>query len=209
MNKPLSILCTALLLTGASSVFASSTDLTVTGTITPVACTPSLSAGGVVDHGKISAKDLNPTNPTSLPRQTLQLAVNCDAATLFALSPIDNRAGTSIQSDLFGLGLTTVGEKLGVFEVTPLNVKADGLDAQPIASRDGGKTWHRYGGAGEFWSLETIWGTGAVGNPNALIPVKDLALDLQVNTQITRARELTLTDEQQIDGNATLEMKYL
>ena len=48
MNKQLTILATALLLGATTSVFAaSSTDLTITGTITPAACTPTLENGGV------------------------------------------------------------------------------------------------------------------------------------------------------------------
>lgn len=50
MNKHLSLLTAALLPTGVSSAFAaSSTDLTVTGLITPGACAPALSKGGVVE----------------------------------------------------------------------------------------------------------------------------------------------------------------
>ncbi|PNA52870.1 hypothetical protein C1Y14_34105, partial [Pseudomonas sp. MPR-R5B] len=62
MKKPLAALATLVMLaTSGAAVAASSVDLTVTGLITPTACTPSLSANGVVDHGKISAKDLSPT----------------------------------------------------------------------------------------------------------------------------------------------------
>lgn len=52
---------TALISVAPFAVAASSTDLTVTGVITPQACTPSLSNGGIIDNGKISAKDLNLT----------------------------------------------------------------------------------------------------------------------------------------------------
>jgi type 1 fimbria pilin len=50
MNKTLSALWTALLLTAASPAFAASTDLTVTGIITPGACTPSLSGDYLPAH---------------------------------------------------------------------------------------------------------------------------------------------------------------
>ncbi|MFE4459165.1 DUF1120 domain-containing protein [Nocardia tengchongensis] len=53
---------------------ASSVDLTVTGIITPSACTPTLTNGGIVDYGKTSAR-------------YSQLTVTCDAATLMALDP--------------------------------------------------------------------------------------------------------------------------
>lgn len=205
MNKTLSALCTALLLTAASPAFAASTDLTVTGVITPSACTPNLSGGGIVDHGKISAKDLRPDNPTMLPRQTLQMTVNCDAPVQFYFSPIDHRAGTAWNtSSNFGLGLTNAGEKLGSFFVDALNVKADGADAQAIVSQDGGKTWVK-----DHWEVYNLWAVGAMGDTSTPLPVKDLTVDLQVTTVIARGSDLTLTDEVLIDGSATLQLKYL
>ncbi|WP_423749282.1 DUF1120 domain-containing protein [Pseudomonas sp. VD9] len=105
MKKPLAALATLVMLaTSGAAVAASSVDLTVTGLITPTACTPSLSANGVVDHGKISAKDLSPTNWTRLPTSVLKLTIGCDAHTLFAVQATDNRAGSATYSNSFGLG---------------------------------------------------------------------------------------------------------
>src|SRR5689334_13790709 len=85
---------------------ASSADLRVTGLITPSACTPSLSGGGIVDHGKVTVKDLKPDQPTALKRGTLYLEVNCDATTPFTLTTIDNREGSSaIHPNSHGLGV--------------------------------------------------------------------------------------------------------
>ncbi|WP_330220783.1 DUF1120 domain-containing protein [Pseudomonas frederiksbergensis] len=63
---------TALISLAPYALAASSTDLTVTGTITPSACTPSLSGNGVVDYGKISARDLNQdtSTPSKIARWT-------------------------------------------------------------------------------------------------------------------------------------------
>ncbi|MCE6980482.1 DUF1120 domain-containing protein [Pseudomonas frederiksbergensis] len=98
MNKQLSFLATALLISHMSSGFAASTtELTVTGMITPSACSPILSAGGVVDYGKISAKDLMPTNAPNPVNESLlgnyspQLSVACDASTPFSLRVSDDR----------------------------------------------------------------------------------------------------------------------
>lgn len=110
----------ALLLAGAgNAVAASSIDLAVKGTITPSACTPTLANGGVVDYGKISAKDLKVDSHTRLPSQKLQMTVDCEAATLFALAAKDNREGTESSLDYynFGLGLINGSEKLGYLEL--------------------------------------------------------------------------------------------
>ena len=113
-----------LLLHSANTFAASSVDLTVKGLIVPSACTPSLSGGGVIDHGKISAKDLKPDNPTVIGNHTLILAVNCDAPIKFALHSIDNRASSSIGSN-YGLGFINDTQKLGGYNLTLANPLAE------------------------------------------------------------------------------------
>ncbi|WP_392891128.1 DUF1120 domain-containing protein [Pseudomonas migulae] len=86
---------TALISLAPFALAASSTELTVTGFITPSSCTPSLSDSGIVHYGKISAKDLNQNTATPLEDRTVTLSVNCDAPTAMALLGIDNRIGSS------------------------------------------------------------------------------------------------------------------
>jgi type 1 fimbria pilin len=66
MRNTRSLLIGVLLASAGNAIAASSVDLTVKGSITPSACTPLLSSGGVADFGKISVKDLRPDNPTYL-----------------------------------------------------------------------------------------------------------------------------------------------
>jgi hypothetical protein len=209
MNKNVSLLAAALLLTGASSVIAaSSTDLTVKGLITPNACTPVLAGGGIADHGKFSVQDLHPDKTTYLSEIIMQMTVSCDAATPFAINPIDNRAGTGTSGAYFGLGLINTNEKLGHFRVVPRNVMADATHAQAILSTDGGETWLKEGSTA-FWGVNNIWSVGALGPVIAPIAMKDLSLDLHVRTGIAPTNSLTLTDEVTLDGSATLQIKYL
>ena len=133
-----------LLLHSANTLAASSVDLTVKGLIVPSACTPSLSGGGVIDHGKISAKDLKPDNPTVIGNHTLILAVNCDA---------------------------------------------------PIKEK--------------FWDSGLYMSVAAMDDDSQPLPVKDLLVDLQVNTFIMGTAGMDLSNEVTIDGSATLEVKYL
>jgi hypothetical protein len=206
MKKTLTLLGSAFLLAGATCAFAaSSTSLTVTGIITPVACTPSLSKGGLVDNGKISAGDLNPAWSTLVGTQPLQLTVACNAPARFALDPIDNRASTGIAPNLFGLGLTDDGEKLGYFHVGVKNALADGQPAQAIYSDDGGATWDKttITGPGELLSVSSAT------DFSVPIAVEDLTMDFEVQITIAPADNLTLTDEVVMDGSATFEMKYL
>ncbi|MHC8342302.1 DUF1120 domain-containing protein [Pseudomonas sp. RT6P73] len=195
---------TALIGVAPNALAASSIDLTVTGLITPKACTPSLSEGGLVDVGQVQAKDLNLTSYTRVGSHPMQLTVACDASTLFALNGIDNKAGTSSASQYFGLGLTGNNEKIGYFTPSIQSALADGQPVHSIRSIDNGTSWTRI-----YQILkDNLTSTSAVGT---LIPisVKDLTMELTIYTFITRADSLTLTDDVAIDGSATFEMKYL
>ncbi|WP_426216801.1 DUF1120 domain-containing protein [Pseudomonas sp. DWRC2-2] len=205
--KTLNALFATLLLTGTGTALAaSSVDLTVRGLITPSACEPTLSGGGNVEIGKISAKDLKADEHTQLADQALQLTVTCDAATLMAIEPKDNRAGSASEIDdvAFGLGLVNGSEKLGYFAMVVESAVADGADVGPIASRDGGLTWTR---------LMFLVNNGITSVANsttvAPVPVQSLVADLTIMPNIAPASSLTLTEEVPIDGSATLTVKYL
>jgi len=204
MKKYFAALTTTALISAAPfALAASSTDLTVTGLITPVACTPTFSGGGVIDIGKISAGDLNTDKNTLVGTHPIQLVVSCDASAKFALNPIDNKDGTST-GDWFGLGLTPADEPLGFFFPKVLQVKdaTNSLDA--IKSDDGGSTWVKADNAqaGYLLSFAATGGT-------APIDAEVVTFDFEVDTYIARADSLTLTDEVTIDGSATFEVKYL
>ncbi|XAZ51419.1 DUF1120 domain-containing protein [Pseudomonas simiae] len=63
------LLASLLLATVPSALAGSQTDLRVTGAITPKACITGLSNDGVIDHGKVTVRDLNPDRHTLLPPQ--------------------------------------------------------------------------------------------------------------------------------------------
>jgi hypothetical protein len=208
MNKSISILCSALLLTGVSTAFASSTDLTVTGIITPDACTPTLSGGGIVDFGKIAAKSLNLTTPTRLEDKTVQLTVSCDAPTRFAVIPLDNREGSAIGSGTFGLGLINGTQKLGRYYLQFVNHVAD-VPSTILTTLDDGVTWTRLWDDDPAVPKRKVALGSAGGSGWAPHHVQDTVMDIMLNTAIARADGLTLTDEVQIDGSATLQIDYL
>ena len=211
MNKRLSLLTAALLLTGASSAFAmSSTDLTVTGIITPGACTPTLANSGVVDFGKIPAKDLQPTTHTRLDDKTIQLTVNCDASKQFAISFMDQRENTASEGGnwAFGLGLTSANEKLGRYRLGFRNPVAD-TSVTTMWSGDKGVTWAPFleshvTGRDQWIAFGSA--TGGVWTPDFLQAV---TVDITLNTAIAPANSLTLTDEVALDGSATLQIEYI
>lgn len=209
MNKHLIALASALLITGTAPAFAASTvDLTVKGIITPNACTPALSGGGVIDHGKMSAKDLNTDRNTILPTASLQMTVNCDAPVLFALRAMDNRLGSGTGSS-FGLGLINGTQKLGSYDLNlgslanpPL---ADGEVVQAIASFDNGTTWEKYN-AFEHGLMLSVAALSDLTTPR---PTEELVTEVNYSGYINRTDGLDLSNEVQIDGSATIEVVYL
>lgn len=205
MNTRLTTLAvSALLLSSANAFAASSVDLTVKGLIVPSACTPSLSGGGMIDHGKVSAKDLNPDRGTAIGVHTLSMTVDCDAPIQFALHPIDNRAASGLTTD-FGLGFINETQKLGHFYLTWRGMVADGVTVQPIASMDQGKTWY----SEKFWEPSMYMAAASMSDDTQPLPIQNLSVDLEVLTIINAAASLDLSNEVTIDGSATVEVKYL
>lgn len=207
MNTPVKTLLATLLMAAAGNVMAaSSVDLTVRGLITPSACEPTLSSGGVYDIGKISAKDLNRDTVTILNDHTMQLTVTCDAATLMAIEPKDNRENSDYMNEpaYFGLGLINGTEKLGSMSMFLQSVTADGVASRPVDSKDDGLNWERHFALGPD-RITSVANTGAL----VPIPVKVLTADLNITAVIAPTKTLTLTSEALIDGSATLTVKYL
>ncbi|MCU1760554.1 DUF1120 domain-containing protein [Pseudomonas sp. 14P_8.1_Bac3] len=210
MGKKLSYLTAVVCLAAASNVSAaSSTDLSVKGTITPAACVPQLSNGGVVDHGKISIKDL----PGSigaikpLPNVTLQLSVSCDAATFFAVKSTDNRKNTAADNSIssFGLGLGENDQKLGLYTLRMENALADGAQASLVESVDG-TTWF-LAAPGQIWQPDWMRTVNAPGPDYAPIAMQTFTTDVVVATKLYKPK--VLTAETPLDGSATLDIVYL
>ncbi|MGE1155717.1 DUF1120 domain-containing protein [Pseudomonas kitaguniensis] len=206
MKNPLLLLSSALLITSTSLTFAAgNTDLSVSGTITPSACKPSISADGVVDYGKMSAKQLNQNQHTLLASQTLDFRVLCDGPTVFTMTTVDNQAGTSPNHDSWhGLGMTPEGENLGGSGFRLSNPVADGVPALIITSLDGGATWQPSAQLSHL--ILTAVTTGSALAP---IAVRDFTAQLELDTHIAPAAGLTVKDEVELIGSATLQVKYL
>ncbi|MCP1467452.1 DUF1120 domain-containing protein [Pseudomonas sp. S3E17] len=197
---------TALLLAASPlTLAASTTDLAVKGTITPSACAPLIGGGGTIDFGKMAAKDLETDQYTSLPHQSLQLSVRCEAPTFFTLTTVDNRAGSSANhANWHGLGMTSDGEKLGGAAFHLYAPVADGVAVRTITSVDGGVTW-----VPTSMLTHTMLTAIAVGNRLVPIAVQDFDAQIRLYTHIAPASSLTLTDEVPVDGHATVQVNYL
>ena len=205
----------ALALLSGNALAASTAELTVKGLITPMACTPQLSSGGLVDFGKISRNDLNLTNGTRLPHKYLTLTVNCNAAGRFALRMRDNRDGTAhVNSEIFyGLGLDTAGNKIGVYSVSfdPKQTVVDDLAvAYGTESTTGGLAWRTSNlNPIDVGSRSLLGFTDVVGSMAGPSAIQTLTSTLKLEATINARQNLDLSVETPMDGSATLEVVYL
>ena len=212
MKDSLAALAGALLIAHCTVVLAaSSVDVSVRGAITPSACTPGLSQEGLIDFGKIPAKDLSPDSSTSLPTVILKLTVNCDAPALFALRGNDNRAGSAHRDDGYGYGLGLINgdEKLGTYLLTLRDPVSSTAQVSPLTSLNGGESWWNFPyGVFLVWHQLAAFGNNdsGVAAPVALL---DVTSDLHVETSIAPTRGLTLDQQVPLDGSATVDMFYL
>jgi hypothetical protein len=186
---------------------ASSAEVTVTGTITPNACTPTLSAGGVVDHGRVPARSLNQYEFSALPSRTLDLSVSCNDAVLYVLVGVDNRADSSLGPGFYyGLGTNThaPSERLGTVSLALREVVGDGERVLVLASSNEGQTWFPESNA----YPDNYMGFA---RPGTLVPEphREITATLHIETSINAAAYLTLDQEVPLDGSIVLDLRYL
>lgn len=216
MNRHWLALATLPLLTvGSTALAASTTDLSLQGLITPTACTPLLSSGGVIDYGKISQQDLNLDRGTRLPARTLVLTLGCDGLSRFALRMGDNRDGTAtVNSEIYyGLGLDGSGNKIGLYSMTfdPAQTSADAMaPVYGTESTTGGVAWRTANrnridiGASSYLGF-----TDSEGSTAGPAAIQTLSSTVTVQTVINAKQNLDLSRDVLLDGSATLEVVYL
>lgn len=209
MKASLAALAGALLIASCPwTLAASNVDLTVKGSITPSACTPSISSNGLVDYGKISVQDLD-VSITPLPPVVFKLAVNCEGSSLFALASLDNRLPSHNPNAYYVLGYIDPSKWIGAYFLTLRNVQTDDPTAFAIYSTDDGSSWDIY--TPEWnWAASslTAFGKGISGRL-APVAIKDMSLDLLVEPFIYGRYSIPAGEPIALDGSATFELRYL
>ncbi|QZP22290.1 MULTISPECIES: DUF1120 domain-containing protein [Pseudomonas] len=194
---------------------ASTVELTVGGLITPMACTPAFSGGGLIDFGKISQQDLNQATGTRLPLKSLTLTVSCNAPGRYALRMHDNRDGSAhVNSEIYyGLGLDSAGNKIGVYSVK-FDPKQTVADALPVTygteSTTGGVAWRTSNSNPiDIGSRSLLGFTDVAGSTAGPSAIQNLTSTLTLEAVINAKQNLDLSVETPMDGSATLEVVYL
>lgn len=197
----------SLLLTTPLAFALSTVELDVNGRITPSACTVSLSDNGLVDHGRILATTLHPSEYTVLPNQQMGLSISCEGPVLFALVGIDNKRESSLAPDYFyGLGMNphAPDERLGSVSLSLRGPVGDSQLMQTLTSSDQGATWKP-----EPYVYPGLFMGFAHAGDALPAPIRLLVASLRVDTSISPANTLTLHEEVPLDGSITLDLRYL
>lgn len=216
MNKYFAAASTTLLISAAPHALATSAvDLTIKGTLTPLACTPMLSNNGLVDYGKISRQDLSADKRTRLPDQTLDLNIHCNAPARFALLMRDNRDGSAIVNSeiYYGLNHDHSNNKIGLYSLNfdPASTVVDDLTrVYRTDSTTGGNAWSSSNSQVIPIGAKSYLGfTDRAGSSAGPIAIRTLSSRVTVETVIAPTSELDLSAEVQLDGSATLDIVYL
>jgi len=214
-----SILLLSFLLASFSVQAADTAELKVKGTITPPACTPAFSGGGVVDYGVIPAKSLSAGRYTVLAPRQVDFTISCESPIKVAMKISDNRASSTIAGiagyvsssnspDFYNFGLGSVsGKNVGGYVLTlSSDSNADGRATSKIFSRDGGASW-KLGAMDIRNSAVDLFSFGD--GSNQPVAFKQLTVRIDVKVILNKPENLPLTQDVPLDGSATVEMVYL
>lgn len=209
------------LLLATVSFSAQAADLKVKGYIAPASCSFTIS-NSVIDYGRIDTSSLSPTNYTKLAKKSTPYAIRCGSHAIakVGIKVVDNRSSTRIPGLMtaqfgsgyrdnynYGLGTTTKGQKIGGYVVHLRNSVADGKPAYVITDEGYGGTWDpRSSESLGHTANISSWRTGAAITP---AHVNTVTGNLEVQAVINKTTELDLSNQVNLDGQATLELRYL
>ncbi|WP_422422272.1 DUF1120 domain-containing protein [Pseudomonas sp. GZD-222] len=205
------LLLAALGVASANALAADSAVLSISGTIMPAACVPSLSSP-TVDFGTLRASDVLAAaagGNYSLPDKSLTLTLTCGAPTSVALFPIDNRTPSKLPNTSYtnGLGEAPDGKAIGYYKLKFTQVWGDG-EVQQLTVRGPSGSW----GASQDNLLRTLTDTlygisSKAGESPGSYRVQSYHFDL--TTVIVSPSKLPLDAAVNLDGNMTFELRYL
>ncbi|WP_313413542.1 DUF1120 domain-containing protein [Stenotrophomonas sp.] len=204
-----------LLIASAPAAFANTAQVNVTGTITPAACQITLANGGNFDLGEINAADLKGASSTSIPQQETDITIDCTGATRFAISSVDHNETENQESNIarFSLGKTSAGEVIGYYSASIRSPMSAADVLYGTFSDNAGQTWSTamnspYSNAFGR-SVRLVGLTATLGSSTGPTAIQQLTGKLALNPVINPANELTLADDQAINGGMTLTVEFL
>ncbi|WP_447776815.1 DUF1120 domain-containing protein [Pseudomonas chlororaphis] len=213
MNFPKKVMLGSVLLLGATSVFADTADLRVTGTIAPGACTPVFVGGAVVDYGIIPISSLSKTEVTAIGTKDIGYTITCNAPIPISTTWTDSRAGTASAASVYNFGLGNHnGVPIGLYTMNFRNgATADGNPVDIIERLTPGSAWINNNSGGAYNGVGHDGREHSYASPGTLSPGAYSVYTgvLAVTARINRTDALDLTTEVTLDGLSTMTVNYL
>lgn len=211
-------LATLVALSAAGAAAQESVDLSVTGTVVPSSCVPTLSSSSI-DWGTIS---ISGESDIVLPAKDFKMQIDCSFPTRFALEISDNKSGTlpnvfPFTSANFGYRSFDLAD--GDVPVGGYTLKVRGdrvgsdndVELRVLGSQDDGATWTARSAIGSGVPLLANGLTGfgdLVSGSYTPVAVTQVAFEGHVEGLI-RPQDLPQTDDFKISGSSTFTIKYL
>ncbi|MBF7142481.1 MULTISPECIES: DUF1120 domain-containing protein [Pseudomonas] len=191
-------------------IAAEEVTLSVTGSVIPGACSVSL-ANPDIDLGTVRAENLNEEELTALPEMQVSYTTTCPSARAVGVSWVDNKAGTAYGQDPTGFGLGEHnGKNIGFYHLVHHGASdaADGTMGPLINSSNGGTTWESV----------SSWIANANGQNMMSYAIEGTTTPAQytrhtgrfyLSAYIAPTKDLDLSENIEIEGNATMSLTYL
>ncbi len=210
MNRTCLAIAT-LLMVAAPAAFANTAQVNVTGTITPAACQVTLANGGSFDFGEINAATLNSDRFTNIGPIATTLDIACDAPTRFAITGIDIHGDGGRAYNHYSLGTTTSGEEIGVFTALTRNVMTGSTTLYRTRSGNDGVTWTPSDAGVTSFVSKTTWEgyTTTLGDSSGPEALQQVTMGLEVLARIKATSQITLRDDQAINGGMVITVEFL
>lgn len=207
------LLVSCLLAASANALAATPANLSVTGRILPQGCDIRLGAGGPINLGKVSTKDLNPVGVTILPEVHVPFNITCTGPVLIATAWTDNKASDGVyrpSDSRFSLGKDTAESPIGALDIRhgPYIPVTGGVGTQAFTIlRNPGGDWS--GSVEGYVSTTRIGGFAAPGTGAIPRPYTTYGGNLALKPIIAPLNTLHLVSELDMGANVTVELIYL
>lgn len=135
------LLATLLASTTLPAMAGDAIDIKVIGTISPTACTPTASGGGVVDYGNIKPSTLDATGTTVLPAKTLNFTIQCSGEANVALRASSNRGVAANAGTANSTGASKLTDATTVTNIVsglPYNITVNNPDVMGLGTSPNG-----------------------------------------------------------------------
>ncbi|WP_409281467.1 DUF1120 domain-containing protein [Pseudomonas defluvii] len=202
------LLGSACLVSATGALATESADFRVTGVISPTPCTPLFD--GIIDYGSIKAVDLNPVEHTQLAEKTLNYKILCGSRTTVSTTWTDARSGTASDTPndyAFGLGLQG-SNKIGKYFIeNAFDITADGTPINMVYKLSGSYDWQVGPDRRKFGTHTThAYAPNGTIEPGSYATITS---SIKVNTYIAPTDDLDLSKAIELDGLATMTLRYL